>query len=246
MKRQLWKALFTSLGAVVGLVLASSVQAQAERELFLMSYPNAQIVVDGDASDWNLAQFESIIAGGVNTGDIHPDEWERLTGTGDIARLGWDDQDELLFYAGVWTGVGNELPEDHLDHSVKVYAQDNATHQYFLVDITDDEINTGDEAAWANDSVEFYIDPENDGDPTDWSSDVQLVIDAGNQVQVWMSPDDYGQQVEAGVVSVVTMTQTGWLVEVGIDKSVFDPPLPAVLGPADDPQGVTTVLTSDP
>ena len=70
----------------------------------------------------------------------------------------------ICFTAGVWTGAG--LPEDNADHSVKIYARDNATHQYFLVDITDDEVNTGDEAAWANDSVEFYIDPEDDGDPT--------------------------------------------------------------------------------
>ncbi len=232
MKRQLWKALLSSLGAMLGLVLACSVQAQVERELFLISYPDAKIDVDGNASDWNLAQFGSFIVGGVVGGET---PWERVTGTGDIARLGWDDEDENLFYAGNWTGA--VLPEAQADHSVKVYARDDATHQYFLVDITDDEINTGDEAAWANDSVEFYIDPENNGDPTDWTSDVQLVIDAGNQVQVWNSPVDYKQQVEAGVTSAVTITETGWMVEVGIDKNVFSSPLPAVLGPANDPAG---------
>ena len=36
--------------------------------------------------------------------------------------------------------------------------------QYFLVDITDDEINTGEDDAWANDSVEFYIDPDDSGE----------------------------------------------------------------------------------
>jgi hypothetical protein len=33
------------------------------------------------------------------------------------------------------------------------------------------------------------------------------------------------------------MTATGWMVEVGIEKNVFDPPLPPVLGSADDPDG---------
>ena len=77
----------------------------------------------------------------------------------------------------------------------------------------------------------------------DWNSDVQLVIDAGNQVQVWNSPLDYEEQVEAGVTSAVTITETGWLVEVGIDKDVFDIPLPAP-GPRTTRQGIITVLTS--
>jgi hypothetical protein len=229
------KTALSSLAAVVVLMLASPAQAQVERELFLISYPNAEITVDGDASDWNLAQFGTDVIGGVVVGGEFPDEWERATGTGDIARLGWDDAEENVFYAGMWTGA--VLPENRADNAVKFYARDNATHQYFLVDITDDEINTGDEAAWANDSVEFYFDPEDDGDPTDWGFDVQLVIDADNQVQVWNSPTDYELQVEAGVESAVTITDTGWLLEVGIDKSVFTSPLPAVLGPANDPAG---------
>lgn len=36
---------------------------------------------------------------------------------------------------------------------------------------------------------------------------------------------------------MVTMTDDGWMVEVEIDKSVFDVPLPAILGPANDPAG---------
>ncbi len=50
-------------------------------------------------------------------------------------------------------------------------------------------------------------------------------------------PPDYKAQVEAGVTSAVTITETGWLLEVGIDKTAFDTPLPAVLGPANDPAG---------
>ena len=200
-----------------------------------MSYPNAQINVDGDASDWNLDQFETIVVGGMNPFPEDDLDWERVTGTGDIARVGWDDEGKSVFYGGRWTA--SVLPEEPVDHSAKIYARDNATHQYFLVDIVDDEINTSDDAAWANDSVEFYIDPEDDGDPTDWNFDIQLVIDAANRVQVWNSPPGYEQQVEAGVESAVTITETGWMVEVGIDKTVFDTRLPAVLGPANDPAG---------
>ena len=134
-------------------------------------------------------------------------------------------------------GLTRRCPKTGRTTPSKFHARDNATHQYFLVDITDSEVNTGDEAAWANDCVEFYIDPEDNGDPTDWISDVQLVIDADNQVQVWNSPLDYELQVEAGVESAVTITEKGWLLEVAIDKNVFDSPLPAVLGPANDPAG---------
>ena len=168
--------------------------------------------------------------------------WEQQTGTGDIAVLGWDDAETTVHYGSRWTG--NVLPENRQDYAVKFYARHNETHQYFLVDIIDDEINTDDPegAAWANDSVEFFIDPSNDrggtagGDPA-WESDVQLVIDAANNVQVWNSPPDYEAKIEAGVKSAVTTTATGWLLEVGIAKSVFDTPLPPVLGPANDPNG---------
>ena len=236
MKRRQWKAILSLLAMVVGLVLASSVHAQ-DPELFLMSYPNANITVDGDASDWNLDQFGTIVVGGVAAGGDEF-EWDRVTGTGDIALLGWDDGEQDVFYGSKFTQ--NVLPEDRADNAAKFYARDNETHQYFLVDIIDNEINTDDVAAWANDSVEFYFDPTNDrgetpgGDPA-WESDVQLVIDAGNEVQVWNSPVDYEVQIEDGVESAVTITEKGWLLEVGIDKSVFDPPLPAVLGPANDP-----------
>ncbi len=219
-----------ALGAVVALRLAPSVQA--DEPMYLMSYPDAEINVDGDASDWNLSQFSSIVVGGVEAGGA---DWLRLTGTGDIAFVGWDDEDDNLFYAGMWTG--GVKPENRADHSAKVYARDNSIFQYFLVDITDDEVNTGDPDAWANDSFEFYVDPDDSGNPTDWNTDVQLVIDAGNQVQVWNSPPGYENQVEAGVLSAVTITETGWLLEIGIDKNVYNPGLPAVLGPADDPAG---------
>ena len=224
---------------LAAIVSAALVQGQ-EVELFLTSYPNANITVDGDASDWNLDQFNTPVTGGLVPQGGTPDDWLRIGGTGDIALLGWDDEESAVWYGSRWTG--NVLPEELSDNQAKFYARDNETHQYFLVDIIDDEINADDEAAWANDSVEFYIDPTNDrgdnagGDPA-WESDVQLVIDAGNAVQVWNSPENYELQVEAGVESAITITDDGWLLEVGIDKSVFNSPLPAVLGPANDPAG---------
>ena len=222
--------------AVAGLSVAYSVQAQVEeRELFLMSYPNAQIDVDGDISDWNLEQFGTVVVGGENPFPQDDQDYQRLTGTGDIARVGWDEAGETVNYAGRWTAA--VLPEEPIDHSARIYARDSTTHQYFLVDITDDEINTGSDAAWANDSVEFYFDPDDSGGPRDTEHDVQLVIDAANRVQVWDSSDAYKAQIEAGVTAVVATTETGWLVEVGVDKTVFAVPLPSILGPANDPEG---------
>ncbi len=240
MKQQLWKALLASVGAVVGLLLVSPADAQDDfpPEVFLMSYPNANITVDGDASDWNLGQFGTFVDGGV-AADGDEFEWERTGGTGDIARLGWDDAGENVYYGAKWTAQMS--PDDRADNSVKIYARDNATHQYFLADIVDDEVNVDDEAAWANDCVEFYFDPGNDRGPRfadgEWDPVVQLVIDADNQVQVWNSPIDYEEQVEEGVESAITITDDGWLLEVAIDKSVFSTPIPAVLGPANDPAG---------
>jgi hypothetical protein len=151
-----------------------------------------------------------------------------VAGTGDIALVGWDDSDTNLYYAGYFdAGV---LPVNKADHQAKVYARDNETTQYFLLDITDENINAADEAAWANDCVEFYIDPQDNGNPTNWESDTQLVIDAANRAQVWMSSAEYAAQIEGGVQSAVTMTANGWLLEAGIDKSVFSPGLPSVLG----------------
>ena len=239
MNRHCGRVWSTVWGTLMILAAGSSIQAQEDTELYLISYPNANITVDGDPSDWNLEQFGTNVSGGVAAeGDEF--EWEQLTGTGDIAVLGWDETEENMYYGAKWDG--GVLPEDRADNSVKFHARDNETHQYFLVDIIEDEINTDDDAAWANDSVEFYFDPANErsdfkgGDPP-WESVVQLVIDAENRVQVWNSPIDYEEQVEAGVESAVTLTDNGWMLEVGIDKSVFDTPLPAVLGPANDPEG---------
>ena len=236
MKRRLFLLPTIALAVVTS---AAAIQAQ-EAEVFMMSYPNANITVDGDPSDWNLEQFQTTVVGGLVPAGGTRDDWGRVGGTGDVALLGWDDDEGAVFYGSAW--ANGVLPEERSDNQAKFYARDNATTQYFLVDIFDDEINTDDEAAWANDSVEFYFDPTEDGGNTPggnpaWESDVQLVIDAGNQVQVWNSPESYELILEAGVESVVTMTDDGWMLEVGIDKRVFNPPLPSFLGDANDPDG---------
>ena len=241
MKRQRSRVCCMALGALVFLVSSSSVQAQDSAELFLMSYPNANITVDGDASDWDLDQFGTFVFGGLVPAGGTEADWIRNTGTGDIALLGWDDDESAVFYGAKWEP--SALPEEVSDNGAKFYARDNETHQYFLVDILDDDIRTNDpeEAAWANDSVEFYFDPGNQRGPRrvdgEWDPEVQLVIDADNRVQVWNSPPNYELQVEAAVESAVTRTVGGWLLEVGIAKSAFSIPIPAVLGPANDPAG---------
>jgi hypothetical protein len=216
---------FVVFGAVVLLWIAGA--AQADVPMNLMSYPNAAITVDGDASDWNLPQFGTVVPGGV-------------AGTGDIALVGWDDTNTNLYYGGIYVpgGGNNPPPANKADHQAKVYARDNATTQYFLVSITDSDVRAPEAVNnWANDCVEFYIDPEDNGDPTNWASDIQLVIDANGLAKVWMTSPAYAAQIEAGVQSAVTLTADGWLLEVGIAKSVLNPALPSILGPVNDPQG---------
>ena len=59
------------------------------------------------------------------------------------------------------------------------------------------------------------------------TSDVQIVIDAANQKNVYMTTTAYGTQVLAGVTSAVVRDATGWWLEVRITKSALDPDMPA-------------------
>ena len=82
---------------------------------------------------------------------------------------------------------------------------------------------------WQNDCVEFYIDPANDGGSSalsNSSSDIQLVIDANNQKNVYMCTSGYTTQVLNGVTSAVVRDGTGWWCEARILKTVLDPDLP--------------------
>jgi hypothetical protein len=82
---------------------------------------------------------------------------------------------------------------------------------------------------WANDCVEFYIDPGDDGGfgpMSNSTSDIQLVVDANNQKNVYMTTSAYKAQVLAGVTSAVSLDASGWWLEVRIAKNALDPDLP--------------------
>jgi hypothetical protein len=176
------------------------------------------ITVDGDPSDWDLAAFATTVRGGEAV-------------RGDIALVGWDGG--ALYYGSYWTGAG--LPVDAADHTARVYARDDATHQYFLVVVTDDDVRTAapTETNWQNDCVEFYIDPSHDAGAdtlSDSVSDIQLVIDAANQRNIYTCTPGYAAQVLAGVASATSIQAGGWTLEVSIQKSALDPNMPSVLG----------------
>ena len=104
MNRHCGRVWSTVWGTLMILAAGSSIQAQEDTELYLISYPNANITVDGDPSDWNLEQFGTNVSGGVAAeGDEF--EWEQLTGTGDIAVLGWDETEENMYYGVKFHGV---------------------------------------------------------------------------------------------------------------------------------------------
>ena len=173
------------------------------------------IIIDGDPSDWNLSEFTSPVRGGQD-------------GTGDYALVGYDSS--VLYYGGYWTGA--TLPTSASDHTARVYSRQNETYLYFLVRCDDSDVRhpNASSSNWANDCVEFYVDPGDDGGPSAMSdsvSDVQLVIDANNQRNVYMCTSGYAGQVSGGVTSAVTKDATGWWLEVRIQKTALDPDLPA-------------------
>jgi hypothetical protein len=173
------------------------------------------ITIDGSTDDWALGEFSTKVRGGE-------------TVAGDIAIVGYDNGG--LYYSGYYTSW--TMPTDADDHTAKVYSRHDSTYQYFLLRIDDDDVETpnGTGTNWANDNVEFYIDPSDNGGSTAMSnstSDIQLVIDAANQVNVFMTTSGYKTQVLAGVSSAVSTDGTGWWLEVRITKSVLDPDMPA-------------------
>ncbi len=174
------------------------------------------ITIDGDASDWNLATFTTRINGGTS-------------GSGDIAFVGYDSGS--VYRGGFCPGF--VMPESAADHSVRVYSMHDASYQYFLARLEDDDLQSpnGVGANWANDCIEFYLDPGNDGGSSPLggseASDFQLVIDVANQQNVYHATAPYAAQILGGVTSVVTTDGTGWTLEVRIDKTVADPDVPA-------------------
>ncbi len=197
------------------LSLAAGVQSVALAGGTLTVKPAGTITIDGNTSDWNLAEFTTKTRGGQNQ-------------TGDTAVVGFDGG--TLYYGGYWTSA--TLPTSASDHTAKVYSRADSSYVYFLVRCDDNQMNYAQPVAtnWANDCVEFYIDPSNSGgsNPLNNStSDVQLVIDANNRKNVYMCTTAYANQVLAGVTSAVVRDATGWWLEARIQKTALDPDLPS-------------------
>jgi hypothetical protein len=171
------------------------------------------VVIDGHLSDWNLTEHPAL----ARAGDVVE---------GDIALVGYDG--ETLHWAGRATQL--TLPTSLADHTARVYARYDDTSLYFLVWISDDDIHTPFPSGtnWANDSFEIYFDPSGDGGTERMagsSSDVQLVIDARNQANVYVAAPAYRTQVLSGVQSAVSAHASGWWCELRVDMSALDPGL---------------------
>src|SRR5207244_6785946 len=169
------------------------------------------ITIDGNSADWNLADFTTTVRAGQG-------------GTGDIALVGYDNG--TLYYSGYYTGA--TLPVSAADHTGKVYSRHDADYLYFLVRCDDSDIRYPNAVGsnWANDCVEFYIDPGNarGSAPLNNSvSDVQLVIDANNQKNAYGCTAAYAAQVLGGVTSAVARDAAGWWLELRIAKTALDP-----------------------
>ena len=175
----------------------------------------AAITIDGASSDWNMSEFTTPIRGGQ-------------TGTGDYAVVGNDAG--TVYYGG--TNTGFVLPTSPADHLAKVYSRQDSSNIYFLVrcDDSDMRYNNPTGSNWANDCIEFYIDPGHVHGTTAISnstSHIQLDIDANNQANVYMTTSAYATQVLNGVTSAVVRDATGWTLEVRITKSALDPDIPS-------------------
>jgi hypothetical protein len=176
------------------------------------------ITVDGNPADWSLADFTTLVRAGRG-------------GAGDIALVGYDGG--TLYYSGYYTGAS--LPANAADHAAKVYSRHDADYLYFLVRCDDSDVRFPNAAGanWANDCVELYIAPGNACGAAPLAnsvSDVQLVIDANNQKNVYGCTSNYAAQVLSGVASAVARDATGWWLELRIAKTALDPHLPPAGG----------------
>jgi len=95
------------------------------------------------------------------------------------------------------------------DFSGQFRAVYDATNLYALVDINDSELRNDSSSAYLDDSVEFYVDGENDKGPSPLS---------GNNRQYtfgWTATDIQGTNTAlTGVESAQTNTPTGWRIEL--------------------------------
>jgi hypothetical protein len=174
------------------------------------------ITIDGDAGDWDLGSFTIPVWGGGS-------------GAGDVAFIGYGG--DSVYRGGFCPGT--VLPDNAGDHSVQVYSMHDASYQYFFVQFADDDLQSpnGVGMNWANDCIEFYVNPAHDAGASPLggseTSNFQLVIDVANQQNVYHATPSYAAQVLGGVTSAVTTSGSGWMLEVRIDKTVADPDVPA-------------------
>jgi len=196
----------------------------------LNARPAGTITIDGNAADWNLAEFTTKTYAGN-------------AGNGDTAIVGYNGyQNWTCYQGGHWTG-GQYPPADAADHAVRVYARHDEAFLYFLARVDDSDRQTPNPASGNrnNDCVAFFIDPGNDGGASTMGnshSDIQLVIDAANQKGVYMTdpnwpapyPNDYASLVLSGVTSAVTTDSAGWWLEVRIAKNAMIPASGGTIG----------------
>jgi hypothetical protein len=171
------------------------------------------LTVDGNPADWNLAELTNTVRAGQG-------------GTGDLALTGYDGG--TLYYSGYYTGA--TLPTSAADHTARVYSRHDAEYLYLLVRNNDSDVRFPNPLSmnWANDCVEFYIDPaaaRGSLAMNNSTSNVQLVIDANNQQNVYVCTPAYSNQVLSGVTSAVTRDASGWWLEARIAKTALDPDL---------------------
>ncbi|MDO8588243.1 MAG: sugar-binding protein [Armatimonadota bacterium] len=172
------------------------------------------ITVNGGSSDWNLSEFTTKVRGGENV-------------LGDMAIVGFDGA--TVYYGGSWTG--GVLPTSPADHTARIYSRHDTSNLYLLMRVDDTDVRYSNpvDVNWANDCVEIYIDPSHDHGPNPISnstSDIQLVIDANGQKNVYACTDTYKTQVLAGLTSVVLRDSSGWWLEMRITKSALDSDMP--------------------
>ena len=203
------------------LVIAATSLPLARANLVLQVLPDNSITVDGNPNDWALGSTN--VYGGVDADPGTPDIM------GDVAYQGWEGAN--YYEASHDDNKRLGKPVNQADHTARVYSRYDDTYLYFLAVVSDDDVNTpnASDTVWANDCIEIYLDPGHAASPVrmdDSTSELQLVIDASGQKNVYMTTPGYAAQVLAGVTSAGALTANGYVIEASIQWSVLDPDLP--------------------
>ena len=129
-----------------------------------------------------------------------------LTIDGDTGLVGFDS--DLVCYVGgysdSYSSGGQILPTGESDHTARIYSRNDGSYLYLLIRCSDDDMR--------------YSNP---------TSDAQLVIDANNQKNVYMTTSGYATTILNGVTSAVVRDVSGWWLEVRLSKSAFSPSIPS-------------------